>query len=91
MKGKPNLLLIDGHASHFSEEMQAVAAQDGSFIKIGVRNMTWALQPLDVSVNKPLKVKIRQHPVDHYSTEPSRISKSVFMLLTYSLYGGGST
>ena len=79
MEYKPNLLLLDGHASHLGEEMQRIAEQDGAFIKIGVPNMTWALQPLDVSINKPLKVKVREQLTQYYANHAGRISKSVFM------------
>lgn len=53
---KPVILIMDSHASHFTPEVMEIAAQNEVIIVALPSHTSHILQPLDISVYRPLKV-----------------------------------
>ena len=53
---RPVLLLLDGHSTHYTPEVTRAAAKEGVVMLCLPPHTTHAIQPLDVSFFKSLKV-----------------------------------
>lgn len=60
LPGRPVVLVMDAHPCHLATPVLRAAWRHGMHVVIVPAKMTWALQPLDVSVFRVLKTTVRQ-------------------------------
>ena len=78
---RPVLLILDGHASHVSYELRLLAIQHQVHMLKFPSHLTHILQPLDVSVFKPLKAAWCRIVKDFTRREKCMITKKHFPTL----------
>ena len=71
--GRPLLLLLDGHSSHFTLELVQTAAEQDVVIFCLPPHTTADSQPLDTSVFGPLKSYWSQACHDYMFAKPGRV------------------
>ena len=69
-KKRPSLLLLDCFIAHLTEAVQALFAECNTTVIVIPGGCTSILQPLDVSINKPVKGILR-HLWEQYMLEQS--------------------
>lgn len=74
----PKLLVFDGHTSHISIELIELARENDVHLLCLPAHSSHVLQPLDVSVYKPLKTKWKQLLDEFYLSGNSIVSKELF-------------
>ena len=75
---RPVLLIIDGHESHVKYEVRDLAAKNGIELAKLPSHTTHLLQPLDVSVMKPLKENYDKAAHTLFVTQRQYIKKTDF-------------
>lgn len=72
VQGRPFLLLVDGHRSHYDPETIRFAKVHSTIIFCFPPHVTHEAQPLDVSLFDPLKRHWRQVCHDFYHSSPGK-------------------
>ena len=71
--GRPLLLLMDGHSSHYNLEAVTMAKENGVILFTLVPHMTHEMQPLDTAVYAPLKTNWQDVCHRYLQSHPGRV------------------
>jgi hypothetical protein len=63
---EPRLLCLDAFAAHLTPRVHAAAKAQRTTLSVIPAGCTGYIQPLDVSLNKPMKALIKEEHDDHY-------------------------
>ena len=75
---RPVLLILDGHMSHVSYEVRMLAIEHNITLLKLPSHLTHVLQPLDVSVFKPMKATWDRVVLDHTRRNRKQVGKKDF-------------
>ena len=71
--GRPLLLLMDGHSSHYNLEAVTLAKENDIILFTLVTHMTHQMQPLDMAVYGPLKTNWQDVCHHYFQSHPGKV------------------